>query len=54
MRTLARALYQGVGVMRIGRNSNNKALVELALIAGGVLLGIVIAVQSIGMTLAGI
>jgi Flp pilus assembly pilin Flp len=39
--------------MRAGRNSDNKARVELALIAGGVLLGIIIAVQSIGMTLAG-
>ncbi|MDP4822676.1 MAG: hypothetical protein NWR47_01885 [Aestuariivirgaceae bacterium] len=41
--------------MRAGRNSKkHKTEVELALIAGGVLLGILIAVQSIGMTLAGI
>lgn len=36
------------------RAKNSKTQIELALIAGGVLLGIIIAVQSIGMTLAGI
>ena len=41
--------------MRAVKNSkNHKTRVELGLIAGGVLLGIIIAVQSIGMSLAGI